>query len=67
MKNTIKITAVKSATVVDAGAFVGIELKFGLMSFGETLTPDQAQALGDALLRSAQVAQAAGERAGAPR
>lgn len=67
MKNTIKITAAKSATVEDQGLMVGIELKFGLISFTERMDPDQAQALGDALLRSAQAVQANREGAGVTR
>lgn len=67
MKNTIKLTAAKSATVEDQGLMVGIELKFGLMSFTERMDPDQAQALGDALLRSAQAVQANREGAGVTR
>jgi len=59
MKSTIKITALKSATVENQGQLVGIELKSGFFGLTEQLTPDQAQALGDALLRAAEMAAGA--------
>lgn len=67
MKSTVKITALKSATVEDQGLMVGIEIKSGFLGFNEQLDPDQAQALGDALLRAAHKVQANREGQGVAR
>lgn len=67
MRQTIKITAAKAVSVEDTGLMVGINLNMGLLSFGEAMDPDQAQALGDALLRAAERVQANRVAAGVAR
>lgn len=64
MKNTVKLSPFKSATVEDQGLMVGIQLKSGFFTIDELMDPDTAQALGDALLMAANKVQANREGAG---
>ena len=51
MKHTVKLDAMKSISISPMIDHVKVELNtFGMVAMTQTLTPDQAQALGDALM-----------------